>query len=188
MKFPGLQKDRFLKHVRNYLLFPVLISFLLLFVAPSLFAEPKDQTPPNDFEIFIHSAPRLPASSSPGSALFLETNGRCMFYETSPADGEKYVLKKEIILNPKAIEKIYTVIKKEKFFALKAEYRDPEIMDGDFAEMEVTANGKKHGVRTINIKVDAFDNIVLEINSHLPEGVDVIYNALHVDGYKRVKH
>jgi len=48
-------------------------------------------------------------------------------------------------------------------------------------------NGKTYRVRTVNIKVVAFDRIVDTINNLLPKGVFIYYNAMITDSYKKVE-
>ena len=166
-------------------LFALMIGIALAVSPSDLFAK-KKMTTPDDFSIFLHSAGRLPGS--PEYAIRIAPDGHGMNYEKPEGlDKKEMVLVSEFDLDATAMKKIYDVIKKEKFFDLKQEYRDPNIMDGDFAEMEITADGKKHRVTTINIKVDAFDNIVREINTLTPKNASIYYNALLVDDYKRVE-
>ncbi|HLA38302.1 MAG TPA: hypothetical protein VJZ02_07530 [Candidatus Brocadiales bacterium] len=168
-----------------------LISLFALMIGIALAASPSDllakknMPTPDDFSIFLHSAGRLPGS--PEYAIRIGPDGHGKNYEKPEGMGKELVLVSEFDLDATAMKKIYDVIKKEKFFDLKQEYRDPNIMDGDFAEMEITADGKKHRVTTVNIKVDAFDNIVREINTHTPQKASIYYNALLVDDYKRVE-
>lgn len=165
-------------------LFALMIGIALAVSPSDLFAKKKMPTP-DDFRIYLHSAPRMPMSPDPAPTLVIEPNGHCKYYERSR--GEENVLKREFDLDAEAMSKIYDTTKKERFFDLKPEYSDPNVMDGDFAEVEITAERKKHRVKTVNIKVDAFDNIVKAINAHTPEGTHIIYNALYVGDYKRVE-
>ncbi len=163
----------------------VLIVGVIFSASPPVLLGKEKMSTPDDFEIYLQSAGRVPMSAE--YALLIGPNGHCKYFETPQGQDTGFVLISELDLDAKAMEKIYETVKKEKFFELKKEYRDPEVMDGDFAEMEITADGKTHTVKTINIKVDAFDNIVREIDALLPKEMRISYNALHVDSYKRVK-
>lgn len=169
------------------LLIPILVLIVgvILSASHSVLSAKEKMQIPDDFGIYLHSAGRIPMSSA--ATLTIEPNGHCKYYKRSRGPGKKLELKGEFDLSPEALEKIYKVIKEEKFFDLKPKYSDPDIKDGDFADMQITADGKKHQVQTVNIKVDAFDKIVSFMNSQLPEGMRIKYNALHVDDYKRVK-
>ncbi len=150
----------------------------------TLSAKEKMQIP-DDFEIYLDSTARMPLSSA--EALLIDSSGHCKYFKRSVGSGDEFALISEFDLTAKAMEKIYNTVKKEKFFNLKPEYRDPTVMDGDYAEMEITADGKTHTVKTVNIKVDAFDNIVRVINALLPEEARIRYNALNVKDYKRLR-
>src|SRR5262249_23647530 len=77
-----------------------------------------------------------------------------------------------------SVARIYKAIQDENFFALQPLYRDGEVADGDQAEMTVTAGGRTYNVRTVNIRVGAFDRIASAIDRELPSERRVKYNAL----------
>ncbi len=162
-----------------------LIVGVILSVPHSTLSAKEKMQIPNDFEVYLHSAGRMPLSSA--EALLIDSSGHCKYFKRSVGSGDEFALISEFDLTAKAMEKIYDTVKKERFFDLKSEYRDPTVMDGDYAEMEITADGKTHTVKTVNIKVDAFDKIVREINALLPEEARIRYNALHIKDYNRVK-
>ena len=160
-------------------LFALMIGIALAVLPSDLLAK-KNMPTPDDFSIFLHSAGRLPGS--PEYAIRIGPDGHGKNYEKPEGMGKELVLVSEFDLDATAMKKIYETIKKQRFFDLKPEYVDPNIM-----EMEITADGKKHRVTTVNIKVDAFDNIVREINTYIPKKASIYYNALIVDDYKRVE-
>lgn len=158
---------------------------VVLLSSPSLLFAKKKMPTPEDFDIFLHTAGRLPGSAE--YAIIIKPNGHGKNYEKPEGPGKEMVLVSEFDLDAAAMKKIYETVKEQRFFDLKPEYVDPNVMDGDFAEMEITAEGKKYRVTTINIKVDAFDTIVRELNAHTPKEAAILYNALLVDDYKRVE-
>jgi hypothetical protein len=82
---------------------------------------------------------------------------------------------------------IYQELTAERFFELQPLYRDPTIRGGDQAELTVTVNGRTHTVKTINIRVNAFDRITLVIDATLPAERRIQYNALHQKDYNEVE-
>lgn len=167
--------------------FPLIIYIVcatLSWTPSTLFAKEK-MLIPDDFKIYFHSTGRIPNSSA--YALLVKSSGHCKYFKRSAGRGEEFELVNEFDLDVKSMQKIYNTIKQQKFFELKPKYIDSGIQDGDLAEMEITADGKNHRVKTFNVRVDGFDSIVLEINTHLQEGVQIRYNALHVKEYKGVK-
>lgn len=161
-----------------------LICFTLSWTSSTLFAR-ENMLIPDDFKIYLHTTGRIPNSSA--YAILIKSSGHCKYFERSAGLGEEFKLVKEFDLDVKSMQKIYNTITQQKFFELKPKYIDPGVQDGDLAEMEITADGKNHRVKTINMRVDDFDGIVLEINTHLLEGVQIRYNALHVKSHKGVK-
>lgn len=81
-------------------------------------------------------------------------------------------------LEEPALRFIYEAIKINKFFELKNSYIATNILDGSFAELTITENGKTHKVRTQNMAVERFDNIMRSINIATPEGDKVLYNEI----------
>jgi len=150
-----------------------------------VFAKATDAVP-EDFMISIRSAPRMPGSPAPALFLNIKADGAGTYYETTDTEKTNFELKNEFTLSRKAVEEIYDIVKKERFFDLKPTYRDPDVMDGDYAEIEIRANGRTYRVKTINVKVDAFDNIVRKVNQLVPQYVTIYYNALSTDEYKKV--
>ena len=84
-----------------------------------------------------------------------------------------------------AIQRIYAAIQNERFFDLQPLYRDEHKVDGDQAEMTVTAAGKTYKVRTVNIRVGAFDRIAGAIDRELPAERRIQYNALRPEANYR---
>jgi hypothetical protein len=142
---------------------------------------------PEDFTMVIHSGPRMKRSAAAALFLSLNAKGTAKYYKTNVKGKSDFSLIKEFTLSPGMVNKIYATTISERFFQLKPHYKDPEILDGDFAQIEIHANGKSYRVRTVNIKVDAFDRIVTTVNNFLPKGVIIYYNAMTVDSYKKVE-
>jgi len=139
---------------------------------------------PADLEIILASSPRSSPDGEGAEAVEILASGAVVFSTKETADG--ILPLEEAVLPPQAIAQIWAAIQEQRFFDLDDTYTDPEVSGGDQATLYVTANGVAHGVTTVNIGVDAFDAIVWAINDHLPDERQVIYNALHVEGYKRV--
>lgn len=148
-------------------------------------ASAGDHAVPDDLRITLKSAARLPGEPYGPETVTIQSDGRT---ELSRKDGPDGLLPAmEMKLDPSAVRRIYDAIVADRFFELKPNYSDPHIHDGDYASMSITADGKTHRVRTVNIKVHAFDRIVLAIDRELPDGREVFYNALHRDDYLAVE-
>ncbi len=143
------------------------------------------EAPPPDLRIVLRSAPRLPGASFGEQAVEIDASGTARLSAVKTPEGP--LPETTVSLPPGALEDIWRWIRKERFFELDPLYEDPEIRDGDFAEMTVTANGRTHTVRTVNIRVRAFDRIATVINYYLPDGREIQYNALHSPQYRSVE-
>lgn len=148
---------------------------------------------PEDFRLVLRSVPRLPGGAPAEESLILEADGTVAlsaqesYSGTLPNIERKILDPAEIELLPEAVREIYAAVREEDFFSLDSVYQDPDILDGDFAVLEITAEGETHRVKTINIAVGAFDRIVRTINRHLPEDRRIEYNALFTEGYEQVE-
>jgi len=145
----------------------------------------QQSTVPADLEIVLASSPRGSVDGEGAEAVEISATGAVVFSARETAAGTLPMA--ESVLPADAVAAIWAVIERERFFELEDTYQDAEVSGGDLAALLVTANGVTHGVMTINIGVDAFDAVVEAINQHLPDDRQVIYNALHVEGYTRVE-
>ncbi len=73
---------------------------------------------------------------------------------------------------------LYRSILNNKFFDLGQEYVALDVLDGTFAVLSVTADGRTYTVSTRNKPVAAFDKIMSALNSILPEENKVLYNEI----------
>lgn len=157
----------------------LLTFFRVLLVALFIVFTPLTETAfaqaiPEDFEVSLSSAPVNPSALPGPMGIVVNDNDTAILTRTD-TDGEETT--KTLTLDPGASAAIWQAIQDQGFFALDPAYNDPAILDGDYAIIQVTANGETHEVRTTNIAVGAFDMVALWINSFLPPEDMVLYNA-----------
>jgi hypothetical protein len=140
---------------------------------------------PADFRVELRSAPRVPGEPAGAQEVAIDAQGRVKLAAVQGPDETLPAL--ETQLKPDAVQRIYDAVTKDRFFELKPLYREPKIRDGDYARMTITAEGRTHTVKTVNIRVFAFDRIVITIDRELPKGRRIQYNALHVKSYPEVE-
>ena len=141
---------------------------------------------PHDFEVRLESAARGPQQTPPDVAwVQINAGGEAEVSEMRGRDGRLPAT--SIKLPPDALARIYQVIVDQRFFDLRPLYEDPAIRDGDQAEITVTADGRTHTVRTVNIAVNAFDRITIAIDRELPIERRIQYNALREESYKSIE-
>lgn len=157
-----------------------LVIVALWTVAPAAWAEDI----PADFKLRLVSAPRAPDLDLPNEWVEIDAGGKAYMSRMAARDG--ILPEATIRLEPAAVQRIYDRVLEERFFELEPVYQDPDVQGGDMAEITVTANGRTHQVRTINIKVHAFDRITIFVDRELPIARRIQYNALHVPQYKAV--
>lgn len=161
-----------------------LCALLLMVPAPPAHAPAAQSQVPSDLEIVLASSARPAVEGGDAELVQIVASGAVLFSAKAVEQGT--LPEEQGTLPAEAIAAIWSTIEQQRFFELQEVYVDPDIADGDMAALEITANGTTHAVVTINIGVDAFDAIVEAINERLPEERQVIYNALHVEGYKRL--
>jgi hypothetical protein len=139
---------------------------------------------PADFRLtFVVSA--RPAGPGDVESIELEASGRVRCSARLTAAGELPAA--ELRLPAEAVAAIHAEVAARRFFELSPVYSDPEVADGDLASLAVTAGGRTHRVTTINVALDDFDAIVLELLDRLPPERRIAHSALHVEGVKRVE-
>lgn len=158
-----------------------LVITALWMVAPAAWADDV----PADFKLRLVSAPRVPDPGLPNEWVEIDASGRTYMSRMEARDG--ILPEATITLEPSAVQRIYDRVRQERFFELEPVYEDSDVQGGDMAQMVVTANGRTHEVRTINIKVHAFDRITIFVDRELPIERRIQYNALHVPQYKAVE-
>ncbi|MEE8294189.1 MAG: hypothetical protein V3R64_00610 [Sphingomonadales bacterium] len=167
-------------------------AFIFLFFA--LFSSlALAQDVPEDFEVVFTSSPALVSQDIEIESLKINANGEVVlspkvWYAGQIPDYTREELPEMTLqLNPEALAGILKAINENEFFTLDANYNDPNIMDGDWAELTITAGGQTRTVRTRNIKVNAFDRITIAINGQLPVERRLKYNAINGADYEEVE-
>lgn len=157
--------------------------FLIICFTAGFSFSGKAQDFPNDLEISLYSAPAVPGAKPGPMGVVIKADGSAEFTRDNGREG---IETEPVPLPDGALLRIWTAIGENDFTTLKPFYNDPEVMDGDWAEITVTARGETHTVRTRNIKVTAFDNISVAINAELPAEARVKYNAILGADYNEV--
>lgn len=178
------QKTAFLKCREFFSALSFLMMFSLL-IACSTTGPVMSQSFPDDLSIELSSAPRMPGYPLGPESIFISPNGTVELSVMDAEGGTLPAMTTEIDNAGRA--RIYNAIMENDFFGLKDKYESPAVLDGDYALLKITANGKTHSVRTINMRVNAFDRIVIIINREVPTERRIIYNALHVKEYLEVE-
>lgn len=179
----GCQTTRFL--TRPYFLVVLIgIFFAVSAFFPAGIAADNSE-PPADFKLFLQSDAMMRHPDFPPESLTLSADGKVQFSSKGTQNGKLEPISIQIDAN--AVREIFKQVQTQDFFSLKKEYVDPDVLDGDYAVMTITANNQKHTVRTVNIAVEAFDAIVNRVNRFMPPERNIYYNALYDTSYKRVK-
>lgn len=157
---------------------------LLLLLSAALFAE-KNNAVPADFVISLQSAPLISGNPLQTESIVIKADGAATLSARQGKDGPLEPMK--LVLSPEDVQSIFDATERLQFFSLSPAYSDPAVTDGDYAAIEVTANGKTHKVRTQNIHVVDFDILAMTINARVPFDRQVLYNALRDNQSKKVK-
>jgi len=133
---------------------------------------------PPDLKIIAVSGGVVP--STPMYKVEIDAKGKGVYYHISAENREKglYAKPKKFKLDEEDLKFLCASIRSNKFFSLKSEYIDKQVLDGSFAQLTITMDGKPHSVRTQNIAVERFDKIMIAINIITPPKNDIIYNEI----------
>lgn len=159
------------------------IAVLWAWLGPASMARAAEA--PADFSITLTSGPLLEQSPLQVESITIKADGAATI--AAHLEGATQVPAKTVSLSKAAVDGIYTQVIAQGFFDLKPVYANPNVMDGDYAIMTVTASGKTHQVKTVNIRVDAFDRIALWINGKFAPEDMVLYNAFIDRGMEGVE-
>ena len=81
------------------------------------------------------------------------------------------------LFSPDEVAQLWALIQEVGFFD-QAPSQIADVVDGTFAELEITADGNTHTVLTQNLELPAVDDIVVAIDASLPADSKIIYNAI----------
>jgi hypothetical protein len=169
-------------HIRHVLIFSLFLAVAWALSGPQVLAAEA----PADFSITLASGPIHSKNPLETESITIKADGTATI--AAHLDGAAEVAAKTVHLAKAKVDGIYAQVVQENFFGLKPVYANPNVMDGDYATLNVTANGQTHQVKTVNIRVDAFDRIALWINGNFEPDDMVIYNAFidrGMDGVER---
>lgn len=170
-----------------------LFALVLFFLVPVFGTGAQSQDIPDDFEVVFTSSPAIVVQAIDIETLKINSAGEVVLSPKAYYSGQipdvtrEVLLELHLVLDAETLNQIFLAINENDFFSLDENYNDPKIIDGDWAELTITANGKTHTVKTRNIKVNAFDRITVTINDTLPEPRRLKYNAINGADYEEVE-
>lgn len=133
---------------------------------------------PKDFKVVAMAGGVAPGTTV--NKVEINADGNAVYYEM-PAENRGngvFVEKKKFKVEEPGLRHIYRMIEKNGFFGLKESYVSKNVLDGNFAELTVTMDGRTHTVRTRNIAVKRFDDIMIAVNMATPGMKMVVYNEI----------
>ncbi len=159
----------------------ILPLFLVLACIVSACARQQADRPvviPKDFKVVAIAGGIAPGTNA--TKVEIDSAGNAVYYEMPAKNRARgvFIEKKKFKLEDPALRHIYKMVKKNDFFSLKESYVSEQVLDGSFAKLTVTMNGKTHTVRTQNIAVSRFDNIMIAVNMATPGMRMVLYNEI----------
>jgi len=155
----------------------LLLVMLLAALTPAAAAAAPPISPP-DFTITAVAGAVSPAY--PIREVVLNPDGSGSYCRTDPADRQtgSCTVTTSFNLTVDDMNTLWTAIQSNGFSSLSPYYLDPTVADGSFADLTVTANGVTQEVITQNTPTAPFDAIMVTLNSLLPSGVVLKYNAI----------
>jgi hypothetical protein len=132
----------------------------------------------NSFELDINCGGFAPTTKL--YRIQMDTTGEVIYSIMYPEDRGTggWTVESQFSFTESEMNQIWNAIVSNDFFNLNELYEDNNVRDGTYAEMSITGESNTHTVRTENIAVVQFDNIVKIINSITPGDNDLFYNAI----------
>jgi len=139
--------------------------------------ESNKQNYPDDFELDAFSG-----GFPPWTKLFrlqIDPDGNAVYSIMYPEDRGSgiWTIISNFVFSSDELSLIWSAIEENDFFGLNNIYEGSEA-DGTFANMKILADNQFYTVKTENIGVRRFDDIIRTINSQTPGSYDLFYNAL----------
>lgn len=132
---------------------------------------------PGDFKLTAIAGGLAPGMKI--SRVEIGAKGSCIYSEAVAGKaGGSFVEKGRFFLKGPAMRFIYETILSNNFLSLKEDYKAEDVLDGNSASLIITLDNKTHSVRTRNIRVERFDNIMIAVNIVLPADKRIIYNEI----------
>lgn len=154
-------------------------GILICTLAGSLFVgcHAKQNTMKNHYPYDLH-VEGTTGSLIPGRenhVLEIRSNGNGRFTRYLPDALEPPVEQTNFKVSDTQLEALWTAIQQYDFFSLEPRYADSDIVDGAFASLTITAQGRTHQVEVENISVPRFQDLLKAINRITPSGMDLRY-------------
>ena len=133
---------------------------------------------PDDFKVVAVAGGVEPWT--PINKVEIDGKGNGVYYTMPPDKRSKgtFVEVSRFKLEEYGLRFVFEAVGMNNFFNLKESYISKAVLDGSFAELTVTENKKTHRVRTQNMAVESFDNIMIAINVVTPKDNKVYYNEI----------
>ncbi|MGD8780558.1 MAG: T9SS type A sorting domain-containing protein [Ignavibacteria bacterium] len=153
--------------------YKTVISFLLFASFSLIFGQ---NNIPEDFDILAVAGGTSPWTEN--AVLHITANGQSEYVRFIPGDvGEPPLEEKDFTLSASELDQIWQSIQNNDFFNLATDYSDSLVTGTTFARLTVRANGITHEVRTQNVTLSEFDNIILTINNVTPSTYNLVYEV-----------
>ncbi len=134
------------------------------------------QTPfPKDLKIEGSSGSLLPGGEN--YALEISANGEARYTRYRPDEFGPPLEQATFTVNEADLEALWTAIQQVDFFALEPRYAAGDVVDGSFAGLIITADGRTHQVEVENASVPRFEDLLKAVNRITPSGMDLRYQS-----------
>jgi hypothetical protein len=118
---------------------------------------------PDDFVIILRSGPVM-ASRGTTTTTKMNAAGQVTILSTLRSGTKKEEKESQKQVSKEAVRRIYAVVIGCRFFDLQKSYWNRRVIDGSVSGLNVTADGKSHGVNVHHYYVNRFTKIVSALN------------------------
>jgi hypothetical protein len=132
---------------------------------------------PDDFRLIASAGGIPPWKENRSIELHADGRGTCFVTRPQHRDVGPMVRKRRFKLSDAEMDTLTDVINTSGFFSLDHEFLS-DTVDGTYAFLEITMNGQTNQVRTQNVAVAGVDDVIVALNSMVPKGCRLQYNAI----------
>jgi len=154
------------------------ILFTATYISAEDYADIFEAAIPGDFKVVAVAGGVAPWTPINKVEIDAKGNGTYSIMPEEKRSEGIFTVVNKFKLEESGLRLIFEAVRMNNFFNLKESYISEATLDGSFAELTVTENKKAHKVRTQNMPVEAFDNIMIAINIATPKDNKVYYNEI----------
>lgn len=153
---------------------PLLIGLLCGAVSAACQPKPDAMPAPVPPDLAFAATAGSLVPGEPNQTLTISADGAGRFARYAPDEPGPPLEEARFDVTAAQREALWTAVREHDFFSLDSLYTDPDVDDGAFAEVTVTAQGRTHQVVVENVAVARFEAVLDALNRVAPDGAALL--------------